>query len=517
VQLWVVRQDLDHGLEAISGLPPLVRVGDVISLGGRYDTAGRCFVGPAENPQVWLVGERQAEILLRDDPIQTRTLLYSAEGAGKTVLMAQWLIVQALTLAMAGETGYGGATAPTNDRLDTLINAVCERVPVDSPRDRQPGSWGTLFVADREIVLHCGITIQFRATKRQSSATGSPVQGYTWKFSGDDELQDTAENDADPDIEARLRGARTSRRMCTATAKDSPGWRTFRDAKEASPDWRIERLRFDETPFVWPSHWERMRRNMSAREWQRRGLAMDVGPERQLYHAWDRTQNLMPLPMIGAKDVTAEALGSSKYGLLVGHDPGKLVDVSVLLKAYRLPGEPEYRWVVVGELTTRGTTSEQHFTELRQVLASKWGIGGEDEQRAIVRCDPYSNSSADRPDRSVYLVAKKLGFDIRSASYKDGKGNGQVPKESRIEMVNRLLCSADGTRRLFVGCDDKRTPLAEQVVMSLEVSSRDESGRAEWQRKDSRDVSHWTAALGYGLYPYERIKGAPIRTGAAVG
>jgi len=332
-------------------------------------------------------------------------------------------------------------------------------------------------------------------------------------FSADDELQDTAANGADPDIESRLRGARTSRRYCTATAKDSPGWRTFRDEKLLSQDWAIERTRFDANPFVWPEHWERMRRNMSEREWKRRGLAMDVGPERQTYHAWARDEHVIAWPSLGMRDVTTKVLGK-RFGMLVGHDPGKLCDVSVMLKAVQVTGEARHRWIVVDELTTKQTTSEEHFSQLKKRLREAHGIG--DELDALVRCDPYTDSGETRPDRSVYLAAKGMGLHMRSASYKNGKGNGQVPKEARIEMVNRLLRSANGDTWLYAGCNDRRRPHAEQTVASLELSERDEAGRAEWQRKDSRDMSHWTAALGYALWPYEKLRGPAIGMGAVV-
>src|SRR5690606_21913167 len=138
------------------------------------------------------------------------------------------------------------------------------------------------------------------------------------------------------------------------------------------PDWVIERLRYSETPFVWPEHWERMRRNMSPREWQRRGLAEDVGPERMVYHTWDRAENLRPIPEVGAEDVTADLLRpwGQNLHVLVGHDPGKLFDVSVLLKAYRLRGQQEHGWFVVGEVTTEQTTTEQHVAELLKALRS---------------------------------------------------------------------------------------------------------------------------------------------------
>ena len=96
---------------------------------------------------------------------------------------------------------------------------------------------------------------------------------------------------------------------------------------------------------------------ITLREYQRRVLAMDVGPEAQLYHCWARVDadgqpaNLRPIPL-GAQDVTAEVLApyGRNFGVLVGHDPGQRQHVSEFLKAYRFRGEKSYRWIVVDEV-----------------------------------------------------------------------------------------------------------------------------------------------------------------------
>ena len=516
IKLWTVRQDQANGRIVLPGKPPLSPVGPARFFGGKIDTVSQRVVGQPDSWLQWYVGEEQARILFGDYD-ETRILHYSAEGAGKTENLAIWVITNALACARLGVRGFAGVTAPTRARLKTALDAIRRRVPTDTPTEPRRGAWATYYSTESELRFCWGVTLQLRATKARSKNEGATVQGYTWMFSADDELQDTAANGADPDIEARLRGARVSRRYCTATAKDSPGWRTFRDEKTASQDWRIERTRFDGNPFVWPEHWERMKRNMSEREWKRRGLALDVGPERQLYHTWDREQHLMPWPMLGAKDVTSKVLGS-RYGILVGHDPGKIQDVSVFLKAVKFRGEERHRWVVVGELTTKRTTSEEHFAELLRVLRETWGMNLPEEQQALVRCDPYGTRGEEKPDRSVYLTAKKMGLDMRSAAYKNGQGSGHISKEARIEMLNRLLRSAAGDTWLYVACSDKRKPLAEKVVNSLEMSERDESGRAEAHTKwdKSKDLSDHTCALGYALWSLEKVKSIRIGTGAAL-
>lgn len=518
IEIRTVRKSDEGSVLRGTDLPPLVTIAEPIRIGGRYDTRTRTFHGEPERWTVWYVGERQREILLDRDPEKTRTLLYSAEGAGKTFLMSQWLILQVILLATAGESGALGATAPTEKRLGTLIKSVTEMVPTAQAREPRPGAWGTFFANEKELRFCTGHMIQFRATQRASAAAGSPVQGYTWVAAACDEIQDQVEQGAYPDIEARLRGAKTSRVMSSATAKDSSNWRGWRDS--LSIDWKIDRLQYTETPFVHDEHWERMQRNMSEREWKRRGLALDVGPERQVYTSWERSENLVPIPQIGAKDVTERVL--ARFGrnlhMLIGHDPGSLQDVSVMLKAFQIRGEERHRWYVVDELRTKTTTSAEHAKALREHLQSKWSLqyADHDEPKVLLRCDPYGTTDL-KTDRSVYLTFKQAGFDIRSAAFKKGKGNGVIPKEAGIEMVNSLLCNANRDRRLFVAVNERKQPCAPLLVESLELSERDEAGKAETQKKSNKgpggDLSDFPAALRYALWQVERVRGS---TGAGM-
>ena len=521
IELRVVRQDVAGGVEFLAGKPPLAPVA-VHRIGGVWDTVERRYVEDTAAPVVWYVGERQALFLLevwRNPLSGHRSLLVSAEGGGKTVFMSQGLWVFVLACAKLGIFGAVLATAPTHARLDTFVTTVCEQAVVDSVHDAKPGAFGTFYTATKDLRTVTGHQVLFRATKKASAATGSPIQGQTALGSFDDELQDTVENGADPDIEARLRGARNSRRICTATAKDSPSWRTFRDGKGASSDWTIERIRYDENPFVWPEHWSRLQRNVSLREWQRRGLALDVGPERMTYHAWTRAENLRPVPRPWAEDITrSELVGyGSNIEVLVGHDPGSLFDVSVVLKAYRLPQSGLVHWWVVDELTTEQSTAEQHAVALVAMLRDKWGVHKLDLRGrpldgasvALIRADPYGDSSA-KPDRSVYTIFKQRGLDIRPAAYSSRPTPGQaskpgsIDKDARIDLVNSLLCNAAGERRLFIDCDEQRQPVAPRLVEAIELSERDEAGKAETQKKDKSDLSHWAAALGYALWSIEK-------------
>jgi hypothetical protein len=174
---------------------------------------------------------------------------------------------------------------------------------------------------------------------------------------------------------------------------------------------------------------------------------------------------------------------------------------------------------VVGELVTKASTTQEHAKALLELVQKRWGYNvyatraGRHAPLTIdpycgkihVRIDPYGDNDS-KPDKSVRLQFEKLGMHARSAEYKGGKGSGRVPKEAGIEMINRLLYSADKTVRLFVACDERRVPCAPKLVEALEMSERDSDGKAETKAKHKVDLSHYPAALRYFLWRFERLK-----------
>lgn len=504
IRFHIVRKDSAGVVPVGTSLPKLARVREPHTIGGRYDTLTGKFVGPCEHWREWLIGEKQFAILF-NHPTR-HALLYSAEGAGKTTLMAMWSICQIVLAAIAGLSGTLGATAPTATRLDTYISGVCDLAPFSSSRSEIAGAWGTLLLDKQEIIFRTGHRIQFRSTKRQSHATGSPLQGYNFGLGiGMDELQDST--DAFPDAVARLRSAPGAPIMATATAKDSPAWRSFRDSLDPE-DWTVHRLRYTDTPFVHDSHWAMMQRNLSAREWQRRGLAMDVGPERAVYTSWDHQQNVGAVPDIGAEDVTERVL--ARYGhkcrALVGTDPGKSKHVSTILKAYQVKGERRHRWYVVGECTTERGTHEQHILDLRQELHKIGCDPVRDYGQPVLKFDPTTK-------QDVFTLYRRAGLIARPAAYKTGSNKPQtIPKESRIDMLNRLFCNASGETWLYLATDDQNRLKAPKTCDSIELSERDAAYEAENVRKGDNDTTHWSVSLGYALWSEEkpRIEGGPI-------
>lgn len=512
----------DAGAELLEGKPRL-RVIRTQPFGGIVDTrADRpTLVGPSRRPVKWFVSEDQEAVVLHRDCDPLGQLVYGSEGAGKSTALAQWHYFR--WLEHLGERKEGGQLAPIRKRLKFVRDELFAL---------WPGSWFTYLRAEDLLVLCDGSRIQFRATKQQSAETGCPIQGYTWAWAGRDEGQDMIERHAA--ITMRGRGARKApdgsaryKQLVTATAKDSPDWRTFRDALETARTkagarlWLRRTLLGVRSPFVAAEFWEQAKATMSPREYRRRVLAEDVPPERALYPYWERGRNLRPRPQLGAIDVTARELAAwgPHHHVLVGHDPGQLFDVSLLLKAYKLPGIPDPVWWVVDEVTTEQTTTAHHVRKLLVRLRSHWGCNRLDERgrpeedgpTALVRADPYGDTETENdhehPDETVYTVFRQHGIAIRAAAYAASTARvkvGRVPREGRIDLVNGLFYAESGVSRLFVDCDDRRAPVAPRLVKSLESSERDPAGRAERNRKDVNDPTHWPAALGYALWAVEK-------------
>lgn len=511
-----------NGAELIPGRPKLRAIASR-TFGGVLDTklVTPMLVGPTQDPQRWYCSTDQEPVVIHADTDPLGQVAYGSMGAGKTTALVQWTYCR--WLEQLGAFAEGGITAPTETRLDLVLTEF---------RAMFPPSWYTHRVAEGVLELVDGTRLRLVSTYRQSAAQGSRIQGFNWSFAARDEGQDqTAEHEH---IEGRLRSARGGRakQLITATAKDDPDWRTLRDQLDAARDsngrplWLRRTLYGKNSPFVHPSHWDRLRATMSPRRFAQIAEARDVGPERATYPAWSRETNLITIPELGWEDVTTRELRGSgdNLAMLAGHDPGSLFDVSIFLRAFKQhPKQQRPIWVVVGELTTEESTTEQHITRLLSLVRERWRLNlldhtgrvAEYGPRLLVRADPAGNTD-NRTDRSVYTLFRNAGIAIKPAAYNaDGDGHGRVPKDPGIELVNTLLCNAAGERRLFVARNADGSPCAPRLVAALESSERDLDGKAETQRKTKQDVSHWPAALRYALWAIERPRLALVSSDRA--
>ena len=503
VVLKVVRRDPGGNIR-LGDLPPMTALRSH-ARGGMIDTAADpvSLCGPSVKPVVWYCSEAAEDVILHDDSISARQLMYGAMGAGKTTTLAQWLWFRALEYV--GEDVEIGATAPTEKRMNFIADAI---------RKLWPARWWSWRERSHTFSTPLRVTIQLVSTHKQSEAEGSRIQGYNWVACGSEEVQDCI--DEDGNIEARGRAARGGlyKRLSNATAKDNPAWRAFRDRLKATGLWQFRQMRGPDSPFVSPQFWEDQKQVLTAREYAMQVGAQDVMPEDRVYTSWDHAENIKPVPVIGAKDVTAIELarfGHHGCSVLVGHDPGRTVDVSIFLKAYQYPGERDPVWFVVGELTTAQTTTEAHGRALIDYVRKRWG----DPKTALVHIDPHSTNTDnddDHPDLTVKKTLTALGLTVREAAYRPGStAPGRIGREARVDMVNTLMCNSLGLRRLFVACDSSKQAVAPKLVEAIEMLERDSDGKVDRGKKGRDDKTHWPAALGYALWKIEKPRLESLR------
>ena len=509
VELRVVRVDPRGEVELESGRR--VTVLRMHRWGGLLDTKldRPDLVGPSRKPQQWMCSEAQEPIILHDDDRALGSLVIGSEGSGKTTALSMWhhrrWIVEHL-----GEFREGGQTAPILSRLGLVKDEFVKLWRSNWMRYVQRDDFTGLELCD-------GCRIRFQHTHRQSAAQGSPIQGFNWSWAGRDEMQDQI--DVHPDIESRGRAAKGGRykQLGTATAKDDPDWRTLRDELAAGGQWSISRMLVAESPFVAANFLEIKRKSgITDREYRRRYLAEDVPPESRIYSAWTREHNLRPVPLIGARHVTSIVLraktGNPGHSLLIGHDPGAAKAASIFLDAYDVPREG-ICWWVRGELFTLHKTSEEHAIAAL-AMARAFGCNSGGAEIAHVRALPIGQA-VDKADQDVYRIWARVGLDIKAAQHKvDGTGTGHIPRESRIEMVQRLLCDAAGKRRLFIDCDDLRRPKAPRLVEAFETMERDDRGQIGKDKRLEYDKSDPADALGYALWPFEKEAAKAVRAAA---
>lgn len=512
VRLHVVEKD-GAGIETD---PSKLRKLRTHSLGGWIDTKSspprlmpEAPEGITGTPRDWYCSVDQEPIILHPDSAPAGKLALGGMGAGKTTAGVIWTYLR--WLEHIGTREEGGITAPTDTRIDLVLRELFNLFP---------RSWYRYSSARQMVTMCDGTLLRAVSTHKQSASQGSRIQGFNWSWWLGDEMQDQL--DEFINIQARLRSAKggTGKRLATATSKNDPAWRTWKDALAAT-DWLTHTMMGTASPFVAAEHWAKLARGMTPTQYKRLALAMDLPSDLSEYPEWSREHNLILVPDVGWQDVTEHELKiyGANRALLVGHDPGTLWDVSLGLKAYvRDRDLQSYRkgkarpfWVVRAEINTEQSTTEAHIAKLlayaaTQHLNQRDGSGRVSpySKQMLVRADPAGDND-NRTDKSVYTQFANAGIHIKPAAYNaTNDGHGRVPKNAGIELVNTLFHSESGERRLFVEKRSDGTIVAPKLVEAIETAERDAAGKAEAQRKGVRDMSHWRAALRYALWSIER-------------
>lgn len=492
---------------------PWVRVVDEYQLGGMVDTAARPaeFCGPSENPIVWYTDRVSAPLILHANDLPPNILCEGAMGVGKSTTLAQWCAVRCIEAT--GVEGELGVTAATGARMGEVTRACF---------DLYPPSWYRWKERDQVMFLRNATSMRFISTHKASKAEGSRIQAWNWFASANDELQDSI--DEDGNIEARGRDApfgTVYKRFASATVKDSAEYRTWkqRSAQMLTEDtheriWAHVRKRGLDSPFQTAAWWARLKGSLTHNEYLRKVECVDVPSDKRVYYAFDRRENMRPRPIIGGRDITMRELErwGRSFQVLGGHDPGRIYDVTTLLQAWQVHGIDDPVWWVIGEVTTRRSTTQHHVRAVRDFLAKRYSIA---PQNVHVNGDPHTRGPNDeeQPHVTVAKVWRAHGFSYSPAAYKPNSTEpAQVPREARLDMVNTLFCSADDIRRLMLDCNDRGDCAAPDLLKSLEELEIDAAGKAERDKKDETDRTHWPASVGYALWPIESVRIAERRT-----
>lgn len=508
VRLHVVAKD-PAGLETDPKRLTVLRHHD---FGGWIDTKSsppRMMDGPPPDviqgpPRYWYCSTDQEPVILHGD--RAGSLALGGMGAGKTTAGVQWTYLR--WLEHLGQRREGGITAPTQTRLDLVLNEI---------RNLFPASWYRYSTAEGVLTMCDGTRIRAVSTYRQSASQGSRIQGFNWSWWLGDEMQDQI--DEFVHIQARLRSAHggKAKRLGTATSKDDSEWRALKDSMQESGLWSTHTLLGPSSPFVAAAHWDAMKRSMSLSEYRRLVLAEDLPAELAVYYGWNRERNLVVCPRI-ATDVTPGILSSyasytrpgSRFALVCSHDPGVIFNTTEIMRLVMFGDVPT--WMVVGELQTKQTTAREHARQLRTKLQDEFGLDlvatrfdPHPSAKAAVFIDPHGRGDTATNYDSVYMAFQQEGLD----AFNPAPMSKRIPRKARVEMVNRLLAGTGSSAyepRLVIAKDDRGAPVAPVLVASFEqLRKRPGDDNPEGtQRKDEDDKTHAPAALAYGLWPFEQ-------------
>ena len=225
-------------------------------------------------------------------------------------------------------------------------------------------------------------------------------------------------------------------------------------------------------------------------------MGRDVPEDGRIYPEFSYTDSVKPVPELGTditQTVTHEHFGPA-YKFVVGIDFGQMTSAAIVLRAYKAPGEgkSERLWYAVDEFTSRDKTTEWLIAEiLRRYAPTDF----------IAIGDPHVKDGKE-VDRSDYTMTRHAGINIVRASSKT------ISVKHRYNMVNALLNDASGKRRLFVARTANGRPACDKLSESFGHLKFAASGRVDNKRKGPEDMTHWSDAIGYALFPFEKLRGA---------
>lgn len=483
-QVRVYRRGTDGQPEPAEWLPDLY--------GGRYDALlGRYTDEDVPDDKIGEVSihEGQRPFFQYIDPwcelpIKIRRVMgLGAPGGGKTL----GILKVAQVLSALRPNSNGGVIAPTRDRLDIVWVKFLELVePLGWVKSIKPGS--------REILLKNNTRIKFVAAKRSSDKVGSPIAGRDFHWAVEDEQQNI--DDASlREVDARGRITPDYRVYSSATNEPLHEFQMRVQAYESNPEYKVLRYSGFDNCFTPIEHWEALKRNWNASDFDRYVRCLDVPQEGRVYPEFSYKESTGALDGNDATAAVTRERYQTPYQWVVGFDPGILVTASVILKIAGGNTKDDRTWWALDEITTRDKTSEWHAADLGKWFRER-GVNLSD---VIVLMDPHENKESDRSD---LLILRAAGFNCFKSN-----GGERIERRHRISMVNALLRDAAGKRRLLLANNKSGTPQANKLAESLGHLMYRANGEIEMQHKTASNLAHWSDALGYALFPFERYRG----------
>ena len=462
--------------------------------GGKFDTLLGAYVGPPDEDALVELSCSRGQVALLEafHGIESRLLLLAAPGSGKT----EGAILLAALSCLTYPSVRGGITAPVIDKVyvaeQKFISLVRSKGWLKDYRTKSRGR-------PAEIELINGAIAQLGAVKKASKGATSPIAGYDWHWAVEDE-QSGFDDEACREVDARGRVNANFRVFSSATNENNHQFQRRVLEYTTSADKKVIRLDGFQNVFTPLAHWEGLRAKWSKQDFDRFVKCEAVIQDGRVYPEFSLVDSTQPIPVVG-RDITADITFEkyrTPYQFVIGTDPGRQTTVSIIMKAFAGPSQTDRIWYVVDEITTIDKTMDWHGQELTNWFRRR----GMNHADAIVIGDPHTEHGKEA-DRTDYLMLKQRhGFNVVKAN-----AGAPIDRKHRFSMVNALLQGADGRRRLFLVPGPNGSPQANRLSESLGFLLYASSGEPEAHGKGPKDLTHWADALGYGLYPFEKLRG----------
>lgn len=215
------------------------------------------------------------------------------------------------------------------------------------------------------------------------------------------------------------------------------------------PDWESWQFKTSSSPFVLPEEIEAARRNMSEKEFAQEFEASFETMSNRVYHAFDRNLHVTRVKLDPRQPVFV--------GLDFNVDPMSAIFCQIIDGQIR----------VFGEKVLSNSHTQEMAEEMDRLF---WRL----KKRLTIYPDASGKARSSQRGESNFQILRDAGF--KRLKYR----RKQPPVSDRINAVNRMLRSADGTVRVQIdhGCRELIASL-EQTQYKIGTSEVDKSGGNE--------------------------------------